>query len=128
MCLAELRPCTQRPVLFLQLDVMSLHLGTMGILPASMYKKDVMIFCGTCEWNNRCNIRFQQITEKFTWARRKDPMLKAECKMKLKHQLEIGRRLQQLGLFAAATESRTKSHILLQIYKRHFREQPINQR
>jgi len=55
-------------------------------------------------------------------------MLKAECKMKLKHQLEIGRRLQQLGLFAAATESRTKSYILLQIYKRHFQEHPINQR
>ena len=47
-------------------------------------------------------------------------MLKAECKMKLKHQLEIGRRLHRLGLFAAATESRIKARILLQIYKRHF--------
>jgi hypothetical protein len=47
--------------------------------------------------------------------------------MKLKHQLEIGRRLQQLGLFAAATESRTKAQILLHIYKRHFREQVVNQ-
>ena len=54
-------------------------------------------------------------------------MLKAECKMKLKHQFEIGRRLQQLGLFAAATESRTKAYILLQIYKRHFREQAVSQ-
>jgi hypothetical protein len=54
-------------------------------------------------------------------------MLKAECKMKLKHQFEIGRRLQQQGLFAAATESRTKAYILLQIYKRHFREQAVNQ-
>ena len=53
-------------------------------------------------------------------------MLKAECKMKLKHQLEIGRRLQQLGLFAAATESRTKAHILLNIYKRHFRGQIVS--
>ena len=47
-------------------------------------------------------------------------MTKTEYKLKLKHQLEIGRRLQQLGLFAAATESRAKSHVLLQIYKRHF--------
>ena len=47
-------------------------------------------------------------------------MSKSECKMKLKHQLEIGRRLQQLGLFAAAAESRIKSRVLLQIYKRHF--------
>ena len=54
-------------------------------------------------------------------------MTKTECKAKMKHQLEIGRRLQQVGLFAAATESRTKAHILLQIYKRHFREQVVNQ-
>ena len=54
-------------------------------------------------------------------------MSKTECKIKLKHQLEIGRRLQQVGLFAAATESRTKAHILLQIYKRHFRGQVVNQ-
>ena len=54
-------------------------------------------------------------------------MLKTECKMKLKHQLEIVRRLQQLGLFASAAESRTKAYILLQIYKRHFREQVVNQ-
>ena len=52
-------------------------------------------------------------------------MSKAECKMKLKHQLEIGRRLQQLGLFAAATESRTKARVLLHIYKRHFRKQAV---
>jgi hypothetical protein len=48
--------------------------------------------------------------------------------MKLKHQLEIGRRLQHVGLFAAAAESRTKARVLLQIYKRHFREQVVNQR
>lgn len=54
-------------------------------------------------------------------------MSKTECKMKLKHQLEIGRRLQELGMFAAATESRTKAHILLNIYKRHYREQVVNQ-
>jgi len=53
-------------------------------------------------------------------------MSKSECKMKLKHQLEIGRRLQQLGLYAAATESRTKAHVLLHIYKRHFREEVVN--
>lgn len=53
-------------------------------------------------------------------------MLKTECKIKLKHQLEIGRKLQQLGLFAAAAESRTKARILLQIYKRHFRKESVN--
>ena len=56
-----------------------------------------------------------------------DTMTKAEYKIKLRHQLEIGRRLHQLGLFEAATESRTKARILLQIYKRHFREHTINQ-
>ena len=55
-------------------------------------------------------------------------MSKTECKMKLKHQLEIGRRLQYVGLFAAAAESRTKARVLLQIYKRHLREQVVNQR
>ena len=54
-------------------------------------------------------------------------MTKAEYKIKLRHQLEIGRRLHQLGLFEAATESRTKARILLQIYKRHFREHTANQ-
>jgi hypothetical protein len=54
-------------------------------------------------------------------------MLQAECKIKLKHQLEIGRRLQQLGLYAAATESRARARILLHIYKRHFRKQAVNQ-
>ena len=47
-------------------------------------------------------------------------MLKAEYKTKLKHQFEIGRRLQQVGLFEAAAESRTKARILLHSYKRHF--------
>ena len=51
---------------------------------------------------------------------RKDTMSKTEYKLKLKHQFEIGRRLQQVGLFEAATESRTKAQILLQSYKRHF--------
>ena len=54
-------------------------------------------------------------------------MSKTDCKIKLKHQLEIGRRLQQLGMLAAAAESRTNAHILLQIYKRQFREQVVNQ-
>jgi hypothetical protein len=55
-------------------------------------------------------------------------MTKAECKMKLKHQLEIGRRLQQAGLFTAATESRHKAQILLQVYKRHFRDHTVKPR
>ena len=54
-------------------------------------------------------------------------MSKTECKKKLKYQLKTGRRLQKLGLYAAAAESRTKAYILLQIYKRHFREQVVNQ-
>ena len=53
-------------------------------------------------------------------------MQQSECKIKLKHQLEIGRRLQQLGLYAAATESRNRSRVLLQSYKRHFRKQVVN--
>jgi len=53
-------------------------------------------------------------------------MSKTECKAKLKRQLEIGRRLQQLGLYAAATKSRTRANVLLQIYKRHFREAVVN--
>ena len=52
----------------------------------------------------------------------KDTISTTEYKKKLKHQLEIWRRLQQLGLFAAATESRKKAHVLLLIYKRHLRE------
>ena len=53
-------------------------------------------------------------------------MSKAECKRKLKYQLETGRRLQQLGLFAAAAESRSKAYLLLQLYKCHFRDQVVN--
>jgi len=49
-------------------------------------------------------------------------MTKAECKLRLKHQLEIGRRLQKVGLYAAAVEARNKAQILLQTYKRHFPE------
>jgi hypothetical protein len=52
-------------------------------------------------------------------------MTKAECKMKLIHQLEIGRRLEEVGLYTAAIESRNKAQILLQAYKRHFREESI---
>ena len=47
-------------------------------------------------------------------------MNKSECKSKLKHQLEIERRLQHVGLFTAAIESHKKALVLLQIYRRHF--------
>jgi hypothetical protein len=50
-------------------------------------------------------------------------MTKAECKMRLKHQLDIGRRLKKVGLYAAAVEARNKAQILLQTYKRHFLEE-----
>jgi hypothetical protein len=49
-------------------------------------------------------------------------MTKEECKAKLKHQLKIGRRLQEAGMYTAATASRTKAQILLHAYKRHFLE------
>ena len=49
-------------------------------------------------------------------------MTKTECMLKLKHQLELGRRLREAGLFAAAAESRNRAQILLQAYKRHFRD------
>jgi hypothetical protein len=42
--------------------------------------------------------------------------------LKLKQQLELGRRLKEAGLFAAAAESRNRAQILLQAYKRHFRD------
>lgn len=44
-----------------------------------------------------------------------------ECVTRLKHQLEIERRLQKAGLFSAATESHKKALALFQIYRRHFR-------
>ena len=53
-------------------------------------------------------------------------MNKSECIMKLKHQLEIKHRLQQAGLFTAAIESHKKALVILQIYRRNFREQPLN--
>ena len=53
-------------------------------------------------------------------------MTKEECKIKLKHELEIGRRLREVGLYWAATESRNKAQILLQAYKRHFLEESDN--
>jgi hypothetical protein len=53
-------------------------------------------------------------------------MNKTECRTRLKHQLEIGRRLEQVGLYTAAAESRKRALVLLQIYKRNFRVQPLN--
>ena len=41
--------------------------------------------------------------------------------LKLKQQLELGRRLKEAGLFTAAAESRNRAQVLLQAYKRHFR-------
>jgi hypothetical protein len=52
-------------------------------------------------------------------------MSKTECKTRLKHQLEIEHRLQQVGLFSAAIESHKKALNLLQIYRRQFRQQPL---
>jgi hypothetical protein len=48
-------------------------------------------------------------------------MTKRECMLKLKQQLELGRRLKEAGLFTAAVESRNRAQVLLQAYKRHFR-------
>lgn len=48
-------------------------------------------------------------------------MNRKECVTRLKHQLEIERRLQQVGLFSAAIESHKKALVLFQIYRRHFR-------
>lgn len=53
-------------------------------------------------------------------------MNKTECRTRLKHQFEIERRLRQVGLFAAAIEARNKALVLLQIYRRNFRQQPLN--
>ena len=53
-------------------------------------------------------------------------MSKTECRARLIHQLEIERRLQQAGLFSAAIESHKKALILLQIYRRHFPQQPLD--
>jgi hypothetical protein len=53
-------------------------------------------------------------------------MTKTECRTRLKHQLEIERRLQKVGMFTAAAESRKKALVLLQIYRRHSLEQPRN--
>ena len=52
-------------------------------------------------------------------------MTKEECKTKLKHQLKIGRRLQEVGLYTAATASRNKAQLLLHAYKRHFLEESV---
>jgi hypothetical protein len=59
-------------------------------------------------------------------GRRKDIKSRTGYRKKLKHQLEIWHRLQQLGLFAAAAESRNKAYVLLQSYKRHSREQLLS--
>jgi hypothetical protein len=45
-------------------------------------------------------------------------MNKAEYRTKLKHQLEIGRRLEHVGLYTAATESRKKAQVLFHIFRR----------
>jgi hypothetical protein len=52
-------------------------------------------------------------------------MTRDECKLKLLHQLEIGRRLEKAGLYTAAIESRHRAQVLLRAYKRHFREEFI---
>ena len=49
-------------------------------------------------------------------------MNKTDYRMQLKHQLLLGRRLEQVGLYTAAAESRNKAQVLLQIYRRHSRE------
>ncbi len=46
-------------------------------------------------------------------------MTKVECKRRLKHQLEIGRRLRKAGLYVAAADSRNRAQILLLAYKHH---------
>jgi hypothetical protein len=53
-------------------------------------------------------------------------MNRSECRTKLKHQLEIEHRLQQAGLYTAAIESHKKALVILQIYRRHARENPLN--
>jgi hypothetical protein len=50
-------------------------------------------------------------------------MTRDECKLKLLHQLVIGRRLEEAGLYTAAIESRNRAQILLHAYKRHFHEE-----
>jgi hypothetical protein len=52
-------------------------------------------------------------------------MTKSECKTQIKQQLCISRKLKQVGLYTAATESRHKAQILLHAYKRHFLEESI---
>ena len=52
-------------------------------------------------------------------------MNKGEYRTKLRHQLEIGRRLEQVGLYTAATESRKKARVLFQIYQRQRRTPSI---
>jgi hypothetical protein len=54
-------------------------------------------------------------------------MTKEECKTKLKHQLDICRRLKAVGMNTAATESRNKARILLHAYKRHLLEESVKQ-
>jgi len=51
-------------------------------------------------------------------------MSKVECKMKLKHQLDISRQLERAGLYAAAIEYRIRARILLQTYKHNFLGKP----
>jgi hypothetical protein len=51
-------------------------------------------------------------------------MSKVECKMKLKHQLDISRRLERAGLYAAAIEYRNRAWILLKTYKHNYLGKP----
>jgi hypothetical protein len=107
----------------------------MEISPSSMYNKGVILFLEYVPETTGCNGPQVQIISAISvfirytrdlHEQEKRQMLQSECKIKLKHQLEIGRRLQQLGLYAAATESRNRARVLLQIYKRHFRKQVVN--
>ena len=51
---------------------------------------------------------------------RQNAMTRREYRIKLKHLLNIGHRLDEAGLYRAAIESRHKAQILLQAYKRNF--------
>jgi hypothetical protein len=44
--------------------------------------------------------------------------------MRLKHQLDMSRRLERAGLYAAAIEYRTRARILLESYKHNFLGRP----
>lgn len=54
-----------------------------------------------------------------------DAMTKEDCKKKVKHQLKICRRLEEVGMHTAAAASRNKARILLYAYKRHLQEESV---